>query len=72
MEANKALVILDVQNDFCPGGALGVQEGDRVVPVLNGRRFMAASLRARIKRRRVSPGVEDQQRYRRSVQGNGC
>ena len=30
-----ALVIVDVQNDFCPGGALGVQEGDRVVPVLN-------------------------------------
>src|SRR5262245_63471076 len=30
-----ALVIVDVQNDFCPGGALGVTHGDRVVPVLN-------------------------------------
>lgn len=30
-----ALVIVDVQNDFCPGGALGVPDGDRVVPVLN-------------------------------------
>ncbi|HOM16361.1 MAG TPA: bifunctional nicotinamidase/pyrazinamidase [Thermoguttaceae bacterium] len=29
------LVIVDVQNDFCPGGALPVQEGDRVVPVIN-------------------------------------
>lgn len=30
-----ALVIVDVQNDFCPGGALGVRGGDEVVPVLN-------------------------------------
>src|SRR5919112_3296648 len=35
MEINKALLIVDVQNDFCPGGALGVQNGDRIVPVLN-------------------------------------
>ena len=33
--ARDALVIVDVQNDFCPRGALGVPEGDRVVPVLN-------------------------------------
>ncbi|MGH7311886.1 MAG: nicotinamidase [Candidatus Rokuibacteriota bacterium] len=33
--ARDALVIVDVQNDFCPGGALAVPEGDRVVPVLN-------------------------------------
>ena len=31
----KALLIVDVQNDFCPGGALEVPEGDRVVPVIN-------------------------------------
>ena len=31
----KALVIVDVQNDFCPGGALAVSEGDRVVEVIN-------------------------------------
>jgi len=30
-----ALIIVDVQNDFCPGGALAVQNGDKVVPVLN-------------------------------------
>jgi len=30
-----ALIVVDVQNDFCPGGALAVSEGDRVVPVLN-------------------------------------
>lgn len=30
-----ALVVVDVQNDFCPGGALPVPEGDRVVPVIN-------------------------------------
>ncbi len=32
----KALLIIDVQNDFCPGGALPVPEGDKVVPVING------------------------------------
>jgi len=31
-----ALVIVDVQNDFCPGGALGVPDGDAVVPLING------------------------------------
>ncbi len=30
-----ALVIVDVQNDFCPGGALAAPEGDRIVPALN-------------------------------------
>lgn len=31
----RALLIVDVQNDFCPGGALAVAEGDQVVPVIN-------------------------------------
>jgi nicotinamidase/pyrazinamidase len=31
----KALIIVDVQNDFCPGGALAVRDGDRVVPIIN-------------------------------------
>ncbi len=31
----KALILVDIQNDFCPGGALAVQEGDQVVPVAN-------------------------------------
>lgn len=30
-----ALIVIDVQNDFCPGGALAVTEGDAVVPVAN-------------------------------------
>ena len=34
-EPGDALVIVDVQNDFCPGGALPVDGGDKVVPVLN-------------------------------------
>jgi len=31
----RALLIVDVQNDFCPGGALAVPEGDKVVHVIN-------------------------------------
>jgi nicotinamidase/pyrazinamidase len=31
----RALVVVDVQNDFCPGGALGVEHGDEVVAPLN-------------------------------------
>ena len=30
-----ALIIIDVQNDFCPGGALGVTKGDEVIQPLN-------------------------------------
>ncbi|RYH10113.1 bifunctional nicotinamidase/pyrazinamidase [Tropicimonas sp. IMCC6043] len=32
---SKALIVIDVQNDFCPGGALAVPGGDEVVPVIN-------------------------------------
>lgn len=41
-----ALVVIDVQNDFCPGGALPVKEGGMVVPALNRyiERFKAAGL----------------------------
>ena len=31
----KALIIVDVQNDFLPGGALAVPDGDQVIPVIN-------------------------------------
>ncbi len=41
-----ALLIVDVQNDFCPGGSLAVPEGDRVVAVLN--RWIAAAVAAGI------------------------
>jgi nicotinamidase/pyrazinamidase len=30
-----ALIVVDVQNDFCPGGALAVADGDAVVPIIN-------------------------------------
>jgi len=30
-----ALVVVDLQNDFCPGGALGVRDGNAIVPVVN-------------------------------------
>ena len=32
---NRVLIIVDVQNDFCPGGRLAVPDGDAVVPVIN-------------------------------------
>lgn len=31
----KALIIVDVQNDFCPGGALAVKDGDKITPLIN-------------------------------------
>ena len=31
----RALLVIDVQNDFCPGGALAVPGGDEIVPVVN-------------------------------------
>lgn len=31
----KALLIVDVQNDFCPGGALEVPNGDEIIPTIN-------------------------------------
>lgn len=34
-----ALIVVDVQNDFLPGGSLGVRGGDEIVPLLN--RYMA-------------------------------
>ncbi|PSJ56533.1 bifunctional nicotinamidase/pyrazinamidase [Kumtagia ephedrae] len=34
--SEEALVVIDVQNDFCPGGALAVADGDAIVPVING------------------------------------
>ena len=30
-----ALLVVDIQNDFLPGGALGVPDGDKVIPVVN-------------------------------------
>ena len=33
--AKDVLILIDVQNDFCPGGALAVPDGDAVVPIIN-------------------------------------
>jgi nicotinamidase/pyrazinamidase len=45
-DRTSALLVVDVQNDFCPGGALPVPEGDRVVPVLSrmSERFAALGM----------------------------
>jgi len=32
---DQALIVIDLQNDFCPGGALAVAEGDAVLPRIN-------------------------------------
>jgi nicotinamidase/pyrazinamidase len=40
LTAADALVVVDVQNDFLPGGSLAVLRGDEVIPVLN--RYLAA------------------------------
>jgi nicotinamidase/pyrazinamidase len=44
-----AIILVDVQNDFCPGGALPVSEGHKVVPALNGliRRVRALTVATR-------------------------
>lgn len=33
--AHDALIVVDMQKDFCPGGALGVPSGDSIIPVIN-------------------------------------
>jgi nicotinamidase/pyrazinamidase len=35
MKGTTALVVVDIQNDFCPGGSLGITGGDEVVPIIN-------------------------------------
>lgn len=39
-----ALIVIDVQNDFCPGGALAVPEGDEIVPGINALMAEATSV----------------------------
>jgi nicotinamidase/pyrazinamidase len=45
-EAGDGLLVVDPQNDFCPGGSLGVVDGDAVMPVLN--EWSAAAERANV------------------------
>ncbi len=35
MKQKNALIIVDVQNDFCPGGTLAVPDGNKIIPVIN-------------------------------------
>ena len=35
LDTTDALIVVDVQNDFCPGGTLAVPHGDEVIPELN-------------------------------------
>ncbi len=35
MQKNSALIVVDLQPDFCPGGALAVPGGDEIVPLVN-------------------------------------
>jgi nicotinamidase/pyrazinamidase len=46
MNAKDALVIVDAQNDFCPGGALAVADGDQVVAPLN--RYIGLFIKQRL------------------------
>jgi nicotinamidase/pyrazinamidase len=44
LQSTDALIVVDVQIDFCPGGALPIDRGDEVVPVLN--RWISAAVRS--------------------------
>jgi nicotinamidase/pyrazinamidase len=46
LQRGDGLLIVDVQKDFCPGGALPIEEGDKVVPVLN--RWIEAAVKKNI------------------------
>lgn len=45
-EAKRALIVVDIQRDFCPGGALPVIDGDKIIPAVNElvRAFVKAGL----------------------------
>jgi nicotinamidase/pyrazinamidase len=46
LQPGDALIVVDVQEDFCPGGALPIERGDEVVPILN--RWISAAVDARV------------------------
>ncbi|MCM8797535.1 MAG: isochorismatase family protein, partial [Candidatus Omnitrophica bacterium] len=35
IKTKRALLVIDVQNDFCPGGTLGVPEADKIISRIN-------------------------------------
>ena len=46
LTSGDAVLLVDPQNDFCPGGSLAVPHGDEVMPVLN--RWAAAAMRSTV------------------------
>ncbi len=34
-QSNTALIVIDIQNDFLPGGSLAVPDGDEIIPIIN-------------------------------------
>ena len=45
---SSALIIVDIQNDFCPGGAFGIENGDKVIEPLNRLACLFASKGGRV------------------------
>ena len=62
--ADEALVVIDLQNDFCPGGALAVAGGDEIVPLVN-------DLIRRIRTCRADPGLAPGRPFELCVQPSG-
>ena len=61
METNpkQALLVVDVQNDFCPGGTLAVEHGDEVVEPLNrANRQVSRAWRTGIQESRLASGQD--------------
>jgi nicotinamidase/pyrazinamidase len=48
IQADDALIVVDVQKDFCPGGALPIPDADEIMPVLNQWIDAASAVGARI------------------------
>lgn len=46
LKPGDGLLIVDLQNDFCPGGALAIEAGDQVIPLLN--QWVQAAVEKRI------------------------
>jgi nicotinamidase/pyrazinamidase len=42
LQKGDGLCLVDLQNDFCPGGALAIEGGDEIIPILN--RWIGAAL----------------------------
>ena len=64
--AGEALIVIDLQNDFCPGGALAVAGGDEIVPLVNE---LIARLRACRADAGLAPGRPFELRLEPSRQG---